>query len=124
MDNMEYDKTSQQDAALGWIGGGSNVNAAITKEENKEELLKLIKKTEDGMLKGLVPYDKGLALIKDIRVSLNNKFEMERSDDNRRIIVVPQKHLYICPHTNRECSNMPPKEVCIKHYNLIERTTE
>ena len=121
---MDNEQTRKQEAVLGWLGADSNINADITKEENKEELLKLIKKTEEGMMKGIVPYDKGLSLIKDIRINLNNKFEMTRSDDNRRIIVVPQKHLYICPHTNRECSNMPPKEVCMKYYNLIERPSE
>ena len=111
---MDNEKTRKQEAVLGWLGADSNINADITKE----------KKTEEGMMKGIVPYDKGLSLIKDIRINLNNKFEMTRSDDNRRIIVVPQKHLYICPHTNRECSNMPPKEVCMKYYNLIERPSE
>ena len=121
---MDNEKTRKQEAVSGCLGADSNINADITKEENKEELLKLIKKTEEGMMKGIVPYDKGLSLIKDIRINLNNKCEMTRSDDNRRIIVVPQKHLYICPHTNRECSNMPPKEVCMKYYNLIERPSE
>ena len=42
---MDNEKTRRQEAVLGWLGADSNINADITKEENKEELLKLIKKT-------------------------------------------------------------------------------
>ncbi|MDE5986853.1 MAG: hypothetical protein K2H16_06175, partial [Prevotella sp.] len=56
-----------------------------------------------------------------IRFRLQDKFELEMSNKEKRYILLPPKHLFICPHTNRECSNMPPKEVCMKYYNLVEK---
>ena len=56
----------------------------------------------------------------DIRVKLNDKFNIEEEEGQKRIIVVPQKHDIICKFTNRECSAMPSKEACMKYYNLID----
>lgn len=119
--DSKYKKSGDNNYNSGDLGVSSNINPNITKEENKEELLRLIATTEEGIREGKIPMDKGIAIIKDIRIRLNDKFEMERKDDAKRIIVVPQKHFYICPHTNRECSNMPTKEVCMRYYNLVEK---
>lgn len=92
-----------------------------TKEENKAALLAQIEEIEDAYLQGQITFKDKSAQISAIRFRLQDKFELEKSDKERRIIVVPAKHLFICRHTNRECSNMPPKEVCMKYYNLIEK---
>lgn len=91
-----------------------------TKEQNKEALLAQIDEIENAYQNGDISFKDKSAQIYAIRFRLQDKFDMEHSDTERRIIVVPAKHLFICPHTNRECSNMPPKEVCMKHYGLVE----
>lgn len=95
-----------------------------TKEENKAALLAQINDIEKAYRNDEISFKDKTALISAIRFRLQDKFELERSDKERRIIVVPAKHLYVCPYTNRECSNMPPKEVCMKYYNLVEKNEE
>ena len=96
-------------------------DVSITREENRQGFIDLLAKIEDGLAQGRMSLKDAVALEKDIRARLNDKFDMQKSDKERRIIVVPQKHLFICKYTNRECSNMPPKEVCMKYYNLVEK---
>lgn len=96
-------------------------DVSITREENRQGFIELLGKIDDGLAQGRISFKDAMALEKDIRARLNDKFDMQKSDKERRIIVVPQKHLFICKYTNRECSNMPPKEVCMKYYNLVEK---
>ena len=96
-------------------------DTTITREENRQGFIDLLAKIEKGLADGQITFKDAMALEKDIRARLNDKFDMQKSDQERRLIVVPAKHLFICPHTNRECSNMPPKEVCMKYYNLVEK---
>ena len=90
----------------------------ITFEENKQGLIKLLKKTEEAVEKKLMDTKDALKLQTDIRVKLNDKFDTSESNDNKHIIVVPSKHDMICPHTNYECTFMPTKEACMKYYNI------
>lgn len=99
-------------------------DVTITREENRQGFIDLLAKIDEGLAQGRISFKDAMALEKDIRARLNDKFDMQKSDKERRIIVVPQKHLFICQHTNRECSNMPPKEVCMKYYNLVEKDKE
>ena len=92
-----------------------------TKEDNKAALLAQIDEIEEAFNRGDISFKDKSAQITAIRFRLQDKFELERSDIERNIIVVPAKHFYICPYTNRECSNMPEKEVCMKYYELVER---
>lgn len=94
---------------------------ALTKDQNKEEMLMLIEKVRNAAKKNLVDMEYALTYEKDIRTKLQDKFDMEKSDDERRIIVVPQKHDKVCPYTRRECTDMPTKEACMQYYNLVEK---
>ena len=94
---------------------------SYNKEENKAALLAQIEEIEEAYKQGNISFKDKSAQIYAIRFRLQDKFELQRSDKEKRIIVVPAKHLFICPHTNRERSNMPPKEVCMKYYNLVEK---
>ena len=94
---------------------------SYNKEENKAALLAQIEEIEEAYKQGNISFKDKSAQIYAIRFRLQDKFELQRSDKEKRIIVVPAKHLFLCPHTNRECSNMPPKEVCMKYYNLVEK---
>ena len=98
-----------------------NKKKDYTKEDNKAALLAQIDEIQQAFNNGEISFKDKSAQISAIRFRLQDKFELEKSDKEQRIIVVPAKHLFICPHTNRECSNMPPKDVCIKHYDLVER---
>ena len=73
-----------------------------TKEENKAALLAQIEEIEDAYIQGQITFKDKSAQISAIRFRLQDKFELEKSDKERRIIVVPAKHLFICKHTNRE----------------------
>ena len=99
----------------------ANQEIDYTKEDNKAALLAQIDEIENAYKNKQISFKDKSAQISAIRFRLQDKFELEKSGDERRIIVVPAKHLFICPHTNRECSNMPPKEVCMKYYNLVEK---
>lgn len=90
----------------------------ITKEENRAELLKMLDDIDRLMNERRLSTQVGLTLKKDIRIKLQDKFDIEEGNGVQRIIVVPQKRDYICPHTNKECTKMPSKEACIEYYKL------
>ena len=102
------------------FGVGVVTNKTITREENKAELLKMLTQIEDSFNAGDLEAKDALKMKADIRVKLNDKFEMEESQKQRRIIVVPSKHDIVCPNTNRECNYWPAKKACCTHYGLID----
>lgn len=112
----EYDKVDFSSKEL-----KENKKKDYTKEDNKAALLAQIDEIEQAFSNGKISFKDKSSQISAIRFRLQDKFELEKSDKEQRIIVVPAKHLFICPHTNRECSNMPSKEVCMKYYELVER---
>lgn len=99
---------------------GIGTVTTISKDENREELLKLLQKIQDAERDGTIDPKDAIKIEADIRVKLNDKFNIEEEEGQRRIIVVPQKHDIICKWTSRECSAMPSKEACMKYYNLID----
>ena len=99
---------------------GIGAVTTISKDENREELLKLLQKIQDAERDGTIDPKDAIKIEADIRVKLNDKFNIEEEEGQRRIIVVPQKHDIICKWTSRECSAMPSKEACMKYYNLID----
>lgn len=99
---------------------GIGAVTTISKDENREELLKLLQRVQDAEREGTIDPKDAIKIEADIRVKLNDKFNIEEEEGQKRIIVVPQKHDIICKFTNRECSAMPSKEACMKYYNLID----
>lgn len=99
---------------------GVGAVTTISKDENREELLKLLQKIQDAERDGTIDPKDAIKIEADIRVKLNDKFNIEEEEGQKRIIVVPQKHDIICKWTSRECSAMPSKEACMKYYNLID----
>lgn len=101
-------------------GGKINLSA-YTKEENQRRMLAEIENINEKERRG--EYDTEKAAITRVKIyaELNKNFDMEKSEDERRIIVVPQKHDIVCPHSHRECTYMPTKEACMKYYNLKEK---
>lgn len=103
------------------FGIGSVNEELITREQNKTELIRLLKEIKALAESKKIDAKDAVKMEADIRVKLNDKFEMEASQTQKRIIVVPQKHDIICPHTNRECTYMPTKEACMKYYGLKDK---
>lgn len=99
--------------------GGLDSNA-VTKEENKNELLKMLDKIQLEVDRGNLETKDALKMQTDIRVKLNDKFEMEESQKQKRIIVVPSKHDIVCPHTSRECSFWPTRKACARHFGFVD----
>lgn len=104
---------------------GIGAATTISKDENREQLLKEIAEMKDIADRAKATNDsdtyiKASKVVLDARVKLNDKFNIEEEQGQRRIIVVPQKHDIICKWTQRECSAMPSKEACMKYYNLID----
>lgn len=99
---------------------GIGAVTTISKDENREELLKLLQRVQDAEREGTIDPKDAIKIEADIRVKLNDKFNIEEEEGQRRIIVVPQKHDIICKWTSRECSAMPSKEACMKYYNLTD----
>ena len=105
-------------ALLGPFGVGSISEDTITREDNMAGLIKLLKLIPAQLASRKLSTKEAITLETTIRTKLNDKFEMEAGQTQKRIIIVPQKHDMICPHTNRECTSMPTKEACMKYYGL------
>lgn len=90
----------------------------VSREENKSALIRLLPRIKAAVDSGELEVRDGLKLETDIRVKLNDKFEMEADRGQKHLIVVPQKHDMVCPHTNKECTYMPSKKACIDYYKL------
>lgn len=107
-------------AALEPFGVGVVNVAAITKEQNKNDLIKLLERVQMLGESKAIDIKDALKMESDLRIKLNDKFEMEETQKQKRIIIVPSKHDIVCPHTNRECNFWPSKTACMKHYQLKE----
>lgn len=87
-------------------------------DENKKEMIKLIKRTEEGMEEGRIDEDKGLNIIKDIRVKLNDKFNV--SDKSKSgIVIVEPKYTNVCSCGREIC--IPTREQLMAQYGLVEK---
>ena len=104
--------------ALEPFGIGEISEKVVTKEENKSELFKLLYSIDRMLEEHRIEPKDAIKMKADIRVKLNDKFNMEESMKQKRIIVVPQKHDCVCPHTHRECSYWPSTDACKKHYGF------
>lgn len=106
--------------ALEPFGVGSLDNSTVTREENKGELLKMLDRIDALLQNGDLEPKDAIKMQTDIRVKLNDKFDMEESQKQKRIIVVPSKHDIVCPTTHRECNYWPTRKGCCLHYGLID----
>lgn len=102
------------------FGIGSVDSTTITREQNKGDLIKLLARVQALGENGGLEIKDALKLEGDLRVKLNDKFEMEESQRQKRIIIVPSKHDVICPTTHRECNYWPTRKACVRHFGLID----
>ena len=90
----------------------------ITFEENKAEIIKLIKETQDALEKGTIEPKDALKIQADLRVKLNDKFSVNETVQEQ-LVIVNCKYNSVC-----ECGRelyIPTKEDLMKEYNLIEK---
>lgn len=112
--------TASPTAAITPIETKKTGKKELTKEENREALMAELEEISRLQRNGELDAKDAIMARARIRFELNKNFEMEKSEDERKIIVVPQKHDIVCPHSHRECTYMPTKEACMEYYNLKE----
>lgn len=92
----------------------------ISFEENKAEIIKLIKDTQEAMTRGDIEAKDALKIQADLRVKLTDKFRVQE-DVRDQIVVVYPKYSSVCA-CGRECAPRPiSKEEAMKMYDLIEK---
>lgn len=91
----------------------------ISFEENKAELIKMLKDIDDAVRDGLIEVKDAMKMKVDIRTKLNDKFGASEKSDEQRIVVVPPKFNHICEKTRTECW-LQTKEYAMEHWGLIE----
>lgn len=89
----------------------------ITFEENKSAMIDLIERVETALAENKIDTDKGLKIISDVRVKLNDKFGAAEKTNEQYLFVQP-KFNSICPHTRRECW-LQTKAYAMEHWHLV-----
>lgn len=93
----------------------------ISFEENKAEILNLIKATKQAFEKGEIEAKDALKIEADLRVKLNDKFGANEQVQDQ-IVVVQQKYDSICARCGTEIARRPiTKEEAMKMYDLTEK---
>ncbi len=93
----------------------------ITFEENKAEMLRIIKTTKEALASGEIEVKDALRIEADLRVKLNDKFQV-KEDVKDQVVIVTQKYDDICPRCGIELARRPiTKEEAMEMYNLIEK---
>ena len=90
----------------------------ITFEENKTEMIRLIKQADDRYADGEIDAKDHLKIVTELRVKLNDKFQV-KEEIKEQMVIVNCKYNAICEGCGRE-TYIPTKEDLMKEYNLIE----
>lgn len=100
------------------FGIGAKDSLTLSSEENMSAMVQTLNDIRTLRQGGTIDPDL-IKLEADIRFKIQSKFELDQNkNEAKHLIVVPQKHDMICPHTNRECTKMPSEEACCKFYGL------
>lgn len=93
----------------------------ISFEENKAEIVNLIKATKQAFERGEIEAKDALKIEADLRVKLNDKFSVTE-DVKDQIVVVNQKYDSICSRCGCEVARRPiSKEEAMEMYDLTEK---
>jgi len=96
----------------------NSISDAISFEENREGMERLLTKIKELYASGEIDADKAIKLEMDARAKLNDKFNIKESNVEQRIIVQP-KFNHICDYTQKECW-LQTKEYAKEHWHLID----
>jgi hypothetical protein len=91
---------------------------SLTFEENKAAMIELIARVEGGIADNTIEPEKGLKIIADLRVKLNDKFKVE-DKSTEQYVVVQTKFNHICDYTHKECW-LQTKDFAKEHWHLID----
>lgn len=93
----------------------------ISFEENKAEIVNLIKATKQAFENGEIEAKDALKIEADLRVKLNDKFSVTE-DIKDQVVYVFEKYNDICPYCSREISRRPiSKDEAMERYDLVEK---
>ena len=93
----------------------------ISFEENKAEIIRLIKQTQEELAKGNIEAKDALKIEADLRVKLNDKSAVTE-DAREQIVIVHQKYDSVCSRCGTEIARRPiTKEEAMEMYDLIEK---
>lgn len=95
-----------------------NNSEDISFEENKAEILRLIKETRIALDDGKIEAKDALKIEADLRVKLNDKFNIQ-NEVKDQVVIVNAKYNSICS-CGRELY-IPTKDDLMKKYNLVEK---
>lgn len=136
--NAEYASTYDQTLAINYLRDYVEFNLSddtqhkkkkkklsldddISFEENKAEILNLIRATKQAFENGEIEAKDALKIEADLRVKLNDKFSVTE-DVKDQIVVVNQKYDSICARCGTEVARRPiSKEEAMEMYDLIEK---
>ena len=90
----------------------------ISFEENKDALIELLNTIRDMKSKGEIEAKDAVKLETDIRIKLNDKFDVS-SDKHEKRVVVNAKYNNICEWTKKECF-LQTKEYAIQNWGLVD----
>lgn len=92
----------------------------ISFDENKEAMVRLLKKLDSDVASGIVDVEKAYAIETNIRKELVSRFATTKKIDEQ-VIQVEAKYNDICPYCNHEVrAKVLTKEEAINMYNLKE----
>ena len=93
----------------------------ITFEENKSEIINLIKETKEKEIRGEIDAKQSLDLQTKLRITLNDKFRVQE-EIQEQLVIVTQKYDDVCPYCSHEISRRPmTEEEAIIKYNLVKQ---
>ena len=95
-----------------------SIEGAITFEENRDALIRYLGEIQKLMDEKKIEPKDGMKMMTDIRLKLNDKFNIKEAQVEQRIIVQP-KFSHICDYTHKECWLMT-EDWAKKHYHLIK----
>lgn len=91
---------------------------SVTFEENRDALIQYLTEIQRLMNEKKIDPKDGMKMLTDIRLKLNDKFNIKEAQVEQRIIVQP-KFSHICEYTRKECW-LQSREFAMQHWHLIE----
>lgn len=95
----------------------ATVAGNISFEENRDALIGMLADIETMMNANQIEKKDAMKMMTDIRIKLNDKFNMKEQQVEQRIIVQP-KFNTLCPHTHKECWSQT-REFAMEHWHLV-----
>lgn len=130
--NQEYHNTYDQTATMSYLKTYVEFNLMndkkkktksedISFEENKAEIIKLIKETQEALERGDIDAKDALKIQADLRVKLNDKFSV-KDEIQDQVVIVSSKFDAVCGRCGAEVSRRPiSKEEAMEMYDLVEK---